>query len=118
MVAAAQFMTLPEIRRAARRALPVAAWDYVCGGAETETTLRRNRRAMSDYVFVPRVLRDVSAIDTGTTFLGLPLALPIMIAPMGSMYLMHPDGDVALVLGAKLQLMSRQRYGWGGRDRT
>ncbi|MBX5491974.1 MAG: alpha-hydroxy-acid oxidizing protein [Chloroflexi bacterium] len=95
-----QFVTLNEIRRAARANLSPEVWDYASGGAETETSLRRNRRAMSNYVFVPRVLRDVSHIDTTTTFLGMPLALPIMIAPMGSMFLLHPDGDLALARAA------------------
>jgi isopentenyl diphosphate isomerase/L-lactate dehydrogenase-like FMN-dependent dehydrogenase len=49
---------------------------------------------------VPRVLRDVGQIDTSTTFLGLPLALPVMIAPMGSMFLLHPDGDLGMARGA------------------
>ncbi len=95
-----EFLTLGEIRRAARRNLPPEIWDYVSGGAETETTLRRNRRAMNHFVFRPRVLRDVSQIDTSTTFLGLPLALPAMIAPMGSTQLIHPDGDLALARAA------------------
>jgi len=96
MVATQQFMTLPEVRRAAQRNLPREVWDYVSGGAETETTLRRNKRAMSHYVFRPRVLRDVSQIDISTTFLGMPLALPVMTAPMGSLGLVHPEGDVAM----------------------
>src|SRR5215210_4370309 len=100
MVAAEQFVTLPEIRRAARRGLTREVWDYASGGAETETTLRRNRRAMSHFVFQPRVLRDVSHVDTATTLFGLPLALPIMIAPMGSTHLFHPDGDRALARAA------------------
>src|SRR5215207_8116851 len=96
MVATQPFMTLPEIRRAAERNLSREVWDYVSGGSETETALRRNTRAMSHYVFRPRVLRDVSQIDTSTSFLGLPLALPVMTAPMGSMGLVHPEGDVAM----------------------
>jgi isopentenyl diphosphate isomerase/L-lactate dehydrogenase-like FMN-dependent dehydrogenase len=96
MVATQQFMTLPELRRAAERNLPRDVWDYVSGGSETETALRRNKRAMSHYVFRPRVLRDVSNIDISTTFLGMPLALPVMTAPMGSMVLVHPDGDAAM----------------------
>jgi isopentenyl diphosphate isomerase/L-lactate dehydrogenase-like FMN-dependent dehydrogenase len=100
MVATHEFMTLPEIRRAGLRNVPREVWDYVSGGAETETTLRRNRRAMSNFVFRPRVLRDVSHIDLSTTVLGLPLALPIMIAPMGSLCLLHPDGDVAMARAA------------------
>ncbi len=100
MVATQQFMTLPELRRAAQRKLPLAVWDYVCGGAASEATLRHNHRAMSHYEFVPRVLRDVSHVDLSTTFLGLPLALPIMTAPMGSMYLLDPAGDVAMARAA------------------
>src|SRR5438270_13226189 len=100
MVSTQQFMTLPELRRAAQRKLPPEVWDYICGGAGTEATLRDNHRAMSHYVFRPRVLRDVSQIDTSTTFLGMPLALPIMTAPMGSMYLLTPGGDQALARAA------------------
>src|SRR5438132_6057340 len=39
-----RFVTLPEIRRAARERLPREVWNFGDGGAETETTLRRNRR--------------------------------------------------------------------------
>src|SRR3954452_2304419 len=100
MAVTAEFMTLPELRRAARENLAPDVWDYVAGGADSEATLRHNRRAMSHYVFRPRVLRDVSQVDTTTTFLGLPLALPIMTAPMGSLYQVHPDGDLALARAA------------------
>jgi 4-hydroxymandelate oxidase len=100
MVATQQFMTLPEIRRAGQRNTAREVWDYATGGSETETALRRNKRAMSHYVFRPRVLRDVSQIDTSTTFLGMPLALPVMTAPMGSTHLLHPSGDQGLARGA------------------
>ncbi|HLI25502.1 MAG TPA: alpha-hydroxy acid oxidase [Chloroflexota bacterium] len=100
MVATQPFLTLPEVRRAAQRNLPPPVWDYVSGGAESETTLRRNRAALQHYQFRPRVLRDVHAIDLRTTFLGIPLDLPVMIAPMGSMSLVHPEGDVALARAA------------------
>jgi glycolate oxidase len=100
MVATEEFLTLGEIRRAARRNLAPEVYDYMSGGAESETTLRRNKRAMSHYAFQPRVLRDVSQIDITTTFLGWPLALPIMIAPMGGTHRAHPDGTVALTRAA------------------
>jgi isopentenyl diphosphate isomerase/L-lactate dehydrogenase-like FMN-dependent dehydrogenase len=100
MGATDEFMTLPEIRRAAQRNLSREVFDYASGGAETEATLRRNRRGMSHYVFRPRVLRDVSQIDVTTSLLGLPLALPVMIAPMGSTHYFHPAGDLALARAA------------------
>ncbi|HLH21291.1 MAG TPA: alpha-hydroxy acid oxidase [Chloroflexota bacterium] len=100
MAVTAEFLTLPELRRAARAKLAPAVWDYVAGGADSEATLRNNRRAMSRYVFRPRVLRDVSRVDLRTTFLGMPLALPIMTAPMGSLEQVHPDGDLAMARAA------------------
>jgi isopentenyl diphosphate isomerase/L-lactate dehydrogenase-like FMN-dependent dehydrogenase len=100
MATTQEFLTLPEIRRAARRNVDAGAWTYAAGGADTETTLRRNRRAMRHYAFRPRVLRDVSHVDTTTAFLGMPLPFPIMIAPMGSMDRIHPEGDLALARAA------------------
>ena len=79
-----QFETLHEIVRAARMNLARGEWDYLVGGAETETTLRRNRRALDSVAFRPRVLRDVSQVDCSTTFLGRRLRLPLMLAPIGS----------------------------------
>ena len=79
-----RFQTLHEIVRAARANLAPGPWDYLAGGAETETTLKRNRLALDSLAFRPRVLRDVSKIDSGATFLGRPLRIPVMLAPVGS----------------------------------
>jgi len=79
-----RFQTLHEIVRAARANLAPGPWDYLRGGAETETTLKRNRLALDSLAFRPRVLRDVSRIDCTTTFLGHSLRTPLMLAPIGS----------------------------------
>jgi glycolate oxidase len=79
-----RFPTLHEIARAARRSLAPGPWDYLVGGAETETTLRRNRHALDTLAFRPRVLRDVSRVEATTTWLGQPARLPVMLAPIGS----------------------------------
>src|SRR5262249_23073667 len=71
-----RFQTLHEIVKAARGCLPQGPWDYLTGGAETETTVRRNRQALDSVAFRPRVLRNVSSVDLTTTFLGRPLRLP------------------------------------------
>ena len=78
------FQTLHEIVRAAKINLPLGEWDSLVGGAETETTLKRNRRALDSLAFRPRVLRDVSGVDASATFLGRKLRLPLMLAPIGS----------------------------------
>ncbi|HEX9844626.1 MAG TPA: alpha-hydroxy acid oxidase [bacterium] len=80
-----EFETLHEIVLAARLNLNQGDWDYLYGGAETETTLKRNRRALDSVAFRPRVLRDVSSIDASQTFLGRKVRLPVMLAPVGSL---------------------------------
>lgn len=93
--------TIPEIVAAARERLPQHVWDYSCGGAESEVTLRRNRTAFESIAFRSRVLRDVSRRDTSTSFLGIPLSLPVMLAPVGSIALFDPDGALACARAAE-----------------
>src|SRR3954451_11520718 len=79
-----QFHNLHEFVAVARAKLDRNVWDYLIGGAETETTLRRNRLALDSLAFRPRVLRDVNGTDTSSTFLGRELAMPVGLAPIGS----------------------------------
>ena len=79
------FLTLQEIVAAARRNLAPGPWLYLSGGTETETTVRRNRHALDTIAFRPRVLNDVSHVDARSTFMGQPVRLPIMLAPVGGM---------------------------------
>src|SRR5713226_5257303 len=62
------------------------------GGTETETTLRRNRAAIDAIAFRPRVLRDTSKVDSTSTFMGRPVRLPVMLAPVGSVESFTPGG--------------------------
>ncbi len=93
------FVTLPEIRKEARRRLPREVWNFGAGGAETETTLRRNRRALKRLAIRQNVLVDVREIDLSTSLLGLPLSAPIAVAPMGGLILFHPEGDLEMARG-------------------
>ena len=95
------YATAGEVADAARAALPPEVWDYVSGGGGTEITLRRNRAALENLLLRPRVLRDVSARRTETSFLGLPLALPVMLAPIGTIGLFDPDGAAACARAAQ-----------------
>src|SRR2546422_3707361 len=87
-----RFQTLHEIVRAAKNRLPAGEWDYLMGATETETTLRRNRLALDSIAFRPRVLRDVSKVDATSTFLGRPVRIPVMFAPIGSVESFTPGG--------------------------
>src|SRR5436853_162433 len=94
-----RFVTLTAIRQAARRRLPRAVWNFGAGGAETETTRRRNRRHLDRLAIQQNVLVDVRQIDLRTTLLGVPLAWPVTVAPMGGLVLFHPEGDLEMARG-------------------
>jgi len=94
------FVTNQEIIMAARRNLNQNVWDYLTGGAESETTMRRNRLALDSLAFRPRVLIDVSKIDTAAAFLGHKLRIPVMLAPIGSLQSLVPEGGVAVAKAA------------------
>lgn len=98
---ALDFVTNQEIIMAARRALPDHVWHYLTGGAESETTMRRNRFGLDSLAFRPRVLVDVSRIDASTTFLGHKLRIPLMLAPIGSLQSITPAGGVAVAKAAE-----------------
>ncbi len=95
-----QFLTLQEIVAAARRNLAPGPWSYLVGGAETETTVRRNRQALDSLAFRPRVLRDVSRVDSSATFLGKAVRLPVMLAPIGGLEALAEGGAAAAARGA------------------
>jgi isopentenyl diphosphate isomerase/L-lactate dehydrogenase-like FMN-dependent dehydrogenase len=94
------FVTTQEIITQARRNLSQHVWHYLTGGAESETTMCRNRLALDSLALRPRVLVDVSTIDPSTTFLGHRLRIPVMLAPIGSLQLMTPEGAVAVARAA------------------
>jgi isopentenyl diphosphate isomerase/L-lactate dehydrogenase-like FMN-dependent dehydrogenase len=93
---AARAGTIGELREAARRRVPAVVFDYADGGAGDEVTLRRNLAAFTAIVLRPRVLVDVSRVETATTVLGQPVALPLLGAPIGLAGLLNPAGEVAL----------------------
>ena len=94
------YVSNQEIIQAARRNLPQNVWDYLTGGSESETTMRRNRLGFDSLGLRPRVLVDVSKIDTSTTFLGQKLRIPVMMAPIGSLQTITPEGGVAVAKAA------------------
>lgn len=89
------YHTNHQIIEAAYDALPQDVWDYICGGAETETTLARNRQALDCLALRPRVLRDVGEVDPSATFLGTKLRIPVMLAPMGNLTRITPTAALS-----------------------
>lgn len=92
--------SLQQIAEMAHRNLPRNAWDYLMGGAETETTLRRNRLSFDCWGLRPRILRDVAEVDPSVTFMGKPIRLPVMMAPIGSLQEINPGAALAVAEAA------------------
>jgi 4-hydroxymandelate oxidase len=98
--AAIPLISISDYEAAAQQKLSVAAWAYFSGGSGDEFTLRRNVEALDAIQLKPRILVDVSHIDTSCTLLGHPMAHPILLAPTSSHLLAHPEGELATVRGA------------------
>ena len=99
--ASPEFQTLHEIVKKARQNLDQNDWDYIVGGTESETTLRRNRMALDSLAFRPRVLRDVSRIDAAVERFGRRLRLPVVLAPVGALEVFHQGGGATAARAAQ-----------------
>jgi isopentenyl diphosphate isomerase/L-lactate dehydrogenase-like FMN-dependent dehydrogenase len=86
-------VNIQDLRVAARRRLPRSVFDYIDGGADGEVTLRENVRAFDDVTFRPRSAVKTPAPDLRTTVLGTRLALPFILAPVGSSRMFWPRGE-------------------------
>jgi glycolate oxidase len=95
-----RYRTLHDIVKAARANLDETYWDYLIGGSDTETTVRRNRHAIDSLALVPKVLNDVSSIDTSGSILGQALSTPVMLAPLGSMQVFEAGGGASAARAA------------------
>lgn len=86
----------------AQAALPEGVYVFIANGNGDQWTLRENRRAFGDYVFMPRRMGGVvrADIDTSVTLLGEKLPHPVIVSPMGSHGLVHPAAELATAEGA------------------
>lgn len=94
-------VSVADYRRVAKRRLPLGVFDYIDGAAEDERTMMRNVDAFGRYEFQPRVLRDVSNLDTSVSILGRPASMPLIIAPTGYTRIAHSQGELAVARAAE-----------------
>jgi len=86
-------VNIADLRLAAKRRLPKVVFDYIDGAADAEVTLRENCRAFEDIAFRPRSAVATKSCDLSTTVLGTQLALPFLLAPVGSSRMFYPRGE-------------------------
>ncbi len=90
-----------DLRHLARRRLPSGVFDYIDGAAEDERSLADSTAAFARIGFSPRVLRDVSTIDTGSTLFGRTLPFPVVLSPTGFSRIADPQGELAVARAAR-----------------
>jgi len=93
-------VNIEDLRRLAQHRLPRPIFDYLDGGADDETTLRENSRAFNDILFRPRNAVAFDNCDLSVRVVGIDLAFPGLLAPVGYSRLMHPGGEVAAAKAA------------------
>ena len=105
-----KYLTLHEIVRHARENLDKDHWDYLVGGSDTESSLRRNRYGLDSWVFRPRILNDVAEVAVASEFLGTPMRIPVLLPPIGSVQVFEAGGGQSVAEAASefgvLQILS------------
>ncbi len=92
---------IDDYRTLARKRLPRFLFEYIDGGAFSETTLRNNQLDLQQIALRQRVLRDVSSISTATTLFGQTFKLPLGLAPVGIAGLNARRGEVQAAQAAE-----------------
>jgi 4-hydroxymandelate oxidase len=86
-------LNVDDYERLAERALEPSAYGYFAGGAGDERTLRENLEAYERWSLRPRMLVDVGKVSSDTTVLGVPVSMPVLVAPTAFLRVAHPDGE-------------------------
>ncbi|MBV9550829.1 MAG: alpha-hydroxy-acid oxidizing protein [Alphaproteobacteria bacterium] len=98
-LASPHVINIADLRALARKRLPNAAFDYLDGAAEDEVTAKDNIAAFSEVVFKPRQAVMTNP-DLATRLLGVDLAVPFLLSPIGYSRMLHPRGELAGAGGA------------------
>ena len=85
-----------DFRKLAKSKLPFPIFHYIDGGADDETTLKRNTKSFEDCDLVPNVLRGVENIDLSIKLFGKRIDLPFFLSPTALQRLFHYEGEMAV----------------------
>ena len=96
----AELNTISQVIARAREVMDPAVYAWTFSGAGEGATGLRNNAALDRLALVPAVMNDVSTIETSTSFLGVPLSMPVVVAPVGTTAMYHPESAVEVARGA------------------
>ncbi|KAJ5159903.1 oxidoreductase [Penicillium canariense] len=94
-MATEKILCIGDLEAAASKILPVSTRDFYNSGSTNQVTVRENSTAYNKYRILPRVLKDVSQVNTSTTLFDRNIKFPLCVAPAGLQAMAHPDGELA-----------------------
>jgi lactate 2-monooxygenase len=80
----------------AAEVLDPGPFDYIAGGAGSESTMRANLEALERRRLRPRMLTGNSERDISVEVLGTRSPAPFFLAPVGVLSIAHADGELAV----------------------
>lgn len=96
-------LDIEKLEYAASLSISPEAFAYIAGGAGVESTMNVNRAAFERWRIVPRMLRDISQVDTSLELFGTKFLSPFMLAPIGVLDMAHKEADIAVAKAAKAE---------------
>jgi L-lactate dehydrogenase (cytochrome) len=92
---------IEDLRVLAQKRVPKMFYDYADSGSWTESTYRNNELMLSALRFKQRVAVNMEGRTTASTMVGLPVAMPVAIAPTGLTGMQHADGEILAAKAAE-----------------
>jgi L-lactate dehydrogenase (cytochrome) len=92
---------IEDLRVIAQRRVPRMFYDYADSGSWTEGTYRANVRDFEDIRLRQRVAVDIDQRSVATTMVGIDVAMPVAIAPVGLAGMQHADGEILAARAAE-----------------
>ena len=94
-------LTAAGLEERARELFSAEAFGYVAGGAGSEATMSANRAALDRRTLIPRHLTGIASRRLDTELLGARLSAPVLLAPIGSIGIVHPEADLGIAAAAR-----------------
>ena len=92
---------IEDFKKLAKKNLPSPIFHYIDGGADDETTLRRNTESFAKCDLIPNILASVGEPDLSVNVFGHKIDMPLFLSPTAMQRLYHHDGDKASARAAE-----------------
>ena len=92
---------IEDLRILAERRVPRRSYDYADSGSWTESTYRANSDDFAKIKLRQRVAVNMENRSLASTMVGLPVSMPVAIAPTGLTGMQHADGEILAAKAAE-----------------